>query len=86
MTQYKLFSKDMAVPKVISVALVLALVTLGKAGGDPGPEWNPYPGSGEKVLLEKRGVSFIKSTNITITLVAEGRRQLNIIHSWVGNL
>jgi hypothetical protein len=73
MTLYRLFSKDMAVPKVILVALVLALLTLGKAG-DAGPEWNPYPGSGEKVLLEKRGVSFIKSTNITNTLVAEGRR------------
>jgi hypothetical protein len=43
----------MAVPKVILVTLVLALLTLGTVDGNR-----------QGVLLEEREVSFIKSTNI----------------------
>jgi hypothetical protein len=68
----------MAAPKVILVTLVLALLILGIAGNHPsqaqqreadrkyaeeeGELWSEKFG----VLLEKRGVSFIKSTNITL--------------------
>jgi hypothetical protein len=57
----------MAVPKVVLVTSVLALLTLGMAGNSAagGPHRKHRKAhSGGEVLLEKRGVSFIKSTHI----------------------